>query len=121
MSGFHQSQYKASIGFLYCGAAEWDERDRAFRCLSVVGPIRFPEVPPASLYASDHRESKTNMDCGWAMLDVGKVIQDCAGGRLMMTINHRCPAEIRRVDSLPSCGMEGASLLRVVDELEIRK
>jgi len=121
VSGFHQSPWEASIGLFYCGVEEWDEWDRAFRCLSVVGPVRFPEIPTASLYTSDHRESKTNMDCRWAMLAVGKVLQDCARGRLMMTINHRYPAEIRRVILLPSGGVEGALLLRVVNELEIRE
>jgi len=53
------------------------------------------------------------------MLAVGKIIQDGARGWLEVTFNSRHPAEVRRIISLPSRGVEGASLLRIANELEV--
>jgi hypothetical protein len=59
------------------------------------------------------------MDNRGTVLAVGKIVQDCAGGWLRMTVNHGDPAEVRRVISLPSRRMKSASLLGVMDEVEI--
>ena len=119
MSSFHQSSREAGVGFLYYDSTGWDGWDGTFSCISVTGPVRFPEVPPALLFASDHGNSETNVGYGWAVLAVREIIQDSTRGWLGVTFNRRHPAEVRRVVSLPSGGVEGASLLRVMNELEV--
>jgi len=82
-------------------------------------PFCLSKIPPFSLDASDNRESQADVDYGRAMLTVWEVVQDQTGSWLRVTTNHGSPTEVWRVVALPSCGMEGASLFGVVNELEV--
>jgi len=116
---FQEGTRETPVGFINCDAAQRDEWYGPLGCSCELCPVCLSEVPSSSIHASDDWKTQTNVDNRGTVLAVGKVVQDCAGGWLRMTINHGDPAEIWRIISLPSRRMKSASLLGVVDEVEV--